>query len=193
MKLLTFLAENHNFEWVWIPFNLSGECKTHYSAGECIFEWVWIPFTLSGAHESVHWPSWKLHIRMGLNPVQFKCRVWKLSTQLANAFSNGFESRSCLVERRKLSTDQADNYIFEWVWIPFSLIGECKTHHSTGECIFQRVWIPFMLSGANETLQWPRWKLQLRMGLNPLQFRWSVKLTTQLANAFANGFESRSC
>jgi len=32
----------------------------------------------------------------------------------------------------KLSTDPAENYIFEWVWIPFNLSGVCETLHLAG-------------------------------------------------------------
>ena len=48
----------------------------------------------------------------------------KLSTQLANVFSNGFETRAYEMEGMKLSTDSAENYIFEWVWIAFDSSGE---------------------------------------------------------------------
>ena len=51
--------------------------------------------------------SWKYYMPLDL-------RV-KLTTQLVNASSNGFESCSCYVEHVKLYTDPAGNCIFKWV------------------------------------------------------------------------------
>ena len=55
---------------------------------------VWIPFMLSGGHETLHWASWKLHLRMGLNPVHVKWSTWNSTlTQRGIASLNRFESR----------------------------------------------------------------------------------------------------
>ena len=63
------------FEWVWIPFKLSGARRTLHLAGNYTFEWVWIPFNLGGSRETPP-PSWGVHLRMGLNPIQAKWRAW---------------------------------------------------------------------------------------------------------------------
>ena len=135
---------------------------------------------------------WRIHPRMGLNPVEhvklhsqleitscngFESRSIKYSviwTQLANAFSNRLETRSCLKERMKLSTDPAKNYIFEWIWIPSNLGGVCDTLHLSGKCSVEWVWNPFY---------------------RPLYMLERMKVSTDLAGSAGNcifeGFESR--
>ncbi len=97
-----------------------------------------------------------MHYRMGLNPVVMECI--KLSTQLANAFSDGFEFRYNGVHQTRSPLSWRMHFrmglnpvIVEWMTLSTQLAnalsdgfqsrynGVQQTLHSGGECII--VWV----------------------------------------------------
>jgi len=150
---------------------LSGACETLQLAGICIFERVGIPFMSSGTKETPNWRSWKLHLRMGFNPVRVKWGATNSPFSCQIHFPMGLNPlhakwsvwNSPLTQRIKLLH----------LWMGLNPV-------------------QFKRSVWNASISW---QMHCRKGLNPVHVKWNEgnSQLTQLKITSSNGFESRSC